>query len=161
MEIVSLSKQTFFNSISKEFPLAMENFSEWIDTYKKDILWSNIFGEGASVCADDKGIELRKAPKFHELPLDFQRGILVKFFLKWNMSVISSPHPTKPGFSFQVVDYSEGTFMTDFVDDTFTIGMVYGNEGLCMINALRMAFQMLNEKLQSIHDQHKPKEDGI
>lgn len=79
--ITAFSKNEFYNEIEKEFPEAFKKFSAWMDEYKKQVGWKKLFNEGISLPAE-QGMagEDVKAPKFHELPVDMQYGVLLRFY---------------------------------------------------------------------------------
>lgn len=59
-----------------EYREAVDRFCEWIDHYKKNIKWDNIFNTGSPHYARMGWHD----PKFHDLPLELQAGILLHFF---------------------------------------------------------------------------------
>src|SRR5579871_6191685 len=61
-----LTKDNFWNDLQHDFPEAMEIFSEWIDEYKTEIGWNELFRDNI---------------KFHDLPFDMQSGIISRFRL--------------------------------------------------------------------------------
>lgn len=73
-----LTKENFFNEMLATYPKSMKRFCDWIDEYKKEVGWGNLFGEhetsnyGRIMCS---GI----APKFHHLPYAMQQGIWIEF----------------------------------------------------------------------------------
>jgi hypothetical protein len=71
----NLNKENFFNEIGKKYPQAFAHFNQWIDEYKKEIGWDELFNQ-AGLPDDDKPV------KFHDLPYDMQNGILARFDLE-------------------------------------------------------------------------------
>jgi len=70
--IQNLNKENFFTeSLKKVCPKRLEHFCQWIDNYKKENDWENLFGGG-----------IVKAPKFHELPFELQNGIIARYMLE-------------------------------------------------------------------------------
>lgn len=62
--------------MQEEYPKAMEKFLSWIDKYKEENNWLYLFNGIDS--ETDLG-DLRKAPKFHDLPVAIQFGIFMQF----------------------------------------------------------------------------------
>jgi hypothetical protein len=60
----TLTKENFWNDIMKEFPEEMNNFCEWIDEYKAEVQWTNLFSPGI---------------KFHDIPYEMQQGIWLEY----------------------------------------------------------------------------------
>ncbi len=70
----NLNKQNHFTEEwKKEYPLASEAFCKWVDKYKEKVKWDELFN---GVVDNLPSI----APKFHDLPVDLQVGILGRFF---------------------------------------------------------------------------------
>lgn len=69
----NLNLENFWNEMEKNYPDAFKHFSQWIDIYKKEVEWKKLFNE--DTISDD----YREAPKFHELPLEMQIGILFRY----------------------------------------------------------------------------------
>lgn len=61
---IGLTKENYFDKLYSKYPKAMGIFCDWIDEYKSNVGWGSYINNGL---------------KFHDLPLDFQRGILYKF----------------------------------------------------------------------------------
>lgn len=64
-----MTKENFFNDLGAKFPEAMKLFKTWIDQYKQDNNWQDLFN----------GWESFEAPKYHDLPLAMQAGIFIQF----------------------------------------------------------------------------------
>jgi hypothetical protein len=64
---MNLDKENFWNPLKEKYPEAIEHFCNWIDEYKKEVGWNQLFGEHI---------------KFHDLPYDMQNGILARFDLE-------------------------------------------------------------------------------
>jgi hypothetical protein len=74
----SLTKENFWNEMEQKYPKAMKNFKEWIDKYKSEHDWGNLFNAG--MYRDQyEWHPSTTAPKYHELPIAMQFGI----FLEW------------------------------------------------------------------------------
>src|SRR5687768_11595223 len=71
----NLNKENFFNEIGKKYPQALAHFNQWIDEYKKEVGWDELFG---NVYRPDHSDEI----KFHDLPYDMQNGIFARFDLE-------------------------------------------------------------------------------
>lgn len=80
----TLTKENFWNSIETKYPQAFEIFSRWIDEYKKEIGWNQLFGDAIfdGSNEDENNYEDRDPPKFHELPWEFQTGVMARFALE-------------------------------------------------------------------------------
>jgi len=70
----SLTKDNFWNELTKSYPLGTKVFYDWIDEYKKAVNWQDLFRDHLN--ADAKF----SSPKFHNLPHAMQLGIWI-FFL--------------------------------------------------------------------------------
>ncbi len=66
----NLTKENFFNDLQVKYPHAMHYFQDWIDQYKKENNWQELFGWDL---------------KFHHLPFDMQRGILTRYAEELNL----------------------------------------------------------------------------
>ena len=71
--IHNLTKENFFNKLSEQFPLAMEQFSRWLQNYKSETRWGKTFGS-----RNDEQVIIM--PEFYEIPFEMQMGILIAFF---------------------------------------------------------------------------------
>jgi hypothetical protein len=56
----------------------MKNFKQWIDLYKKDNDWNELFNDFPAGTSTDCDIEFI-APKYHELPIAMQFGIYIEY----------------------------------------------------------------------------------
>jgi len=63
----SLTKENFFNAVAEQCPDAMTHFCQWIDEYKKEVNWDQLFAPGI---------------KFHDIPFEMQNGIIARFELE-------------------------------------------------------------------------------
>lgn len=73
----NLNKENFWNAAKEAFPLAVEAFCKWIDEYKAEVKWNELFNAGNPL-----GEGQVQAPKFHDLPYEMQAGIMNKFFIE-------------------------------------------------------------------------------
>lgn len=64
----NLNKENFWNEMDARYPAAMHVFKGWIDMYKKEVKWDELFGE-----------DLLEPVKFHDLPYEMQIGIILRF----------------------------------------------------------------------------------
>lgn len=81
----TLTKENFWDEMEQKYPKAMAHFKEWIDRYKSEHDWEDLFNHNTEY-------QDTLAPKYHELPIAMQFGI----FLEW-----ADTH--KSAFSFTVV----------------------------------------------------------
>lgn len=107
-----LTLENFWNELHNQYPAAVHVFCRWIDGYKERVGWSNFmpakqvpesvtteiyemrnavselpqkYQEKAATQANqvEKQImEKYRSPKFHEIPLAFQAGILFQFSIE-------------------------------------------------------------------------------
>ena len=68
----NLTKENFWNDLMVKYPTAMKIFCAWIDQYKKQVGWAELFDPTGS--KKDKDL-----PKYHDLPLAMQIGIFLQF----------------------------------------------------------------------------------
>lgn len=73
----NLTKANFWDRIERKYPEAFKIFSAWIDKYKEEVQWTCLFNAGEG-CETDLGEQLT-APKFHEIPFEFQNGVIARF----------------------------------------------------------------------------------
>lgn len=62
----NLNKQNFWNELHAHCPDAMGHFSNWVDSYMKEIAGTLIFNH----------------LKFHDLPFEIQNGIIARYQLE-------------------------------------------------------------------------------
>lgn len=67
----SLTKENFFNAIGEKYPDALALFCKWIDDYKKEVGWDELFGNNRK--------QFNRV-KFHDIPFEMQVGIMGRFF---------------------------------------------------------------------------------
>lgn len=87
MDSKGLTKENFFDDIEIRYPKAMAQFKTWLDQYKADNHWKELFNEQkiatGSYQSQDGHLESDYkwllAPKFHELPAALQLGIFLQF----------------------------------------------------------------------------------
>lgn len=93
----NLNKQNFWNSLEKRYPKEVKHFCDWIDVYKKDNKWDDLFNKGCEIQVQiDQGNGTKDffsvAPKFHEIPLAMQFGILIQYFTTLNPHIEIDPN---------------------------------------------------------------------
>lgn len=99
----SLNKP-FWDDLEVTAPKAVRLFKDWIDEYKKEVGWNLLFNDG--IIKTGSSFEYTKAPKFHDLPIEMQEGVIKKFLREKEISVeieiIGDNH------FFSVYKYKEG-----------------------------------------------------
>ena len=65
----NLNKENFWNELFTKYPKGVQVFCDWIDEYKKRNHWDRLFNGGYEM----------ESPKFHDLPIAMQKGILIEF----------------------------------------------------------------------------------
>jgi hypothetical protein len=75
----NLSKENFWDDITKRFPEAMELFGKWIDKYKEEVGWDRLFANGQYFIEPNGKGGHRSETKFHDIPFEMQNGILARF----------------------------------------------------------------------------------
>ncbi len=73
----SLTKENFFDEMNNKYPFGLAQFLKWLDKYKKEIGWENVFN-GIKTMNQGVGFE-KESCKFHELPIAMQMGIYFQF----------------------------------------------------------------------------------
>lgn len=71
----NLNKENFWNELFEKYPKGVQVFCDWIDEYKKENNWDDLFG--------NKKISQREHYwaniKFHHLPYAMQIGLWIEF----------------------------------------------------------------------------------
>lgn len=78
MKMETLTKENFWDEMSQKYPKAMKHFGEWIDQYKSEHDWDELF-RGNKVFGEHTYYRSKPSPKYHELPIAMQFGI----FIEW------------------------------------------------------------------------------
>lgn len=65
----NLTKEGFFNELYALYPDAVEKFCKWIDAYKEEVKWKELFAPGV---------------KFHDIPFEMQLGIMKRYCIELN-----------------------------------------------------------------------------
>lgn len=68
----NLNKENFWNALLEKYPEAVELFCKWIDKYKAEVGWDELFNQ-AGLPNEDKPV------RFHNIPFEMQNGILARF----------------------------------------------------------------------------------
>lgn len=76
----NLNKENCWNEIEAKYPDQFSAFASWIDFYKLDNNWKELFSQVEQV-------------KFHDLPLAMQIGILIEYFAGY-MTAMRIPKAT-------------------------------------------------------------------
>ncbi len=79
----NLNKENFWNELQEKYPDGMKIFCDWIDKYKRDNDWGNLFNFGTPHYAKQGWHD----PKFHDIPLAMQIGIWIQFSTETFLSV--------------------------------------------------------------------------
>lgn len=78
MKKQNLNKENFFNELVLKYPKAMSIFCKWIDQYKLDNKWDEIFTfKTVPVNENEQTIVIHK---FHHIPYAMQVGIIFQFY---------------------------------------------------------------------------------
>lgn len=60
----TLTKENFWNDLSKTYPASVSEFWQWFQSYKVEIHWTKVFNG---------------SPILESLPIEFQKGVLLAF----------------------------------------------------------------------------------
>lgn len=71
----SLIKENFWNELKEKYPAVMHKFLSWVDEYKKQVNWEQLFNYGIHLHASQGWHN----PKYHDLPIAMQIGIFIQF----------------------------------------------------------------------------------
>lgn len=83
----TLTKENFWNEMEQKYPKAMKHFLEWVNSYKEENSWNQLFNSGkvgSGTYKSNDGLLITNytdvlAPKYHELPIAMQFGILIEY----------------------------------------------------------------------------------
>lgn len=70
----TLTKENFWNQLHSDYPEAMQIFCDWIDEYKKEVDWDNLFKPKTA-------LNTIFYTKFHDIPHAMQMGIWFAFVI--------------------------------------------------------------------------------
>jgi hypothetical protein len=101
----SMTKEHFWNLLQAQFPEQMNDFTRWIDEFKRREHWEILFNTGheTNYGPGERGAWPYKSnyhkhyPKFHDLPPAMQIGI----FIQYTVETGGSPFPTPADLSFE------------------------------------------------------------
>ena len=68
----------FTKEWEQRFPNVAKHFKEWIDTYKKQIDWNDLFQYAGGI-----------STKFHDVPIELQYGVICKWLnsFRWSYTL--------------------------------------------------------------------------
>jgi hypothetical protein len=78
----NLNKDNFWTMMQNHYPDAMNVFCKWIDQYKIEVGWDELFNQAGLTDVD-------KPIKFHNIPFEMQNGILARFDIECNDGVFT------------------------------------------------------------------------
>jgi hypothetical protein len=90
----NLTKENFFNEMKEKYPKAMEHFCAWIDQYKIQVKWDELFSchpwslihnrvaTEADYDTHQRGQIAPHRYKYHDLPIGMQVGIFLEYLFK-------------------------------------------------------------------------------
>lgn len=83
-KVENLNKENFFNEQMKLTPLAMADFCKFIDDYKEMVGWQHLFADYKDFKPEslEGGVIAFKQRKFHDIPMELQYGVIIKFLRK-------------------------------------------------------------------------------
>lgn len=67
-----MNLENFWNELYQKYPSAIAHFSEWVDDYKIQHNWSDLF---PPIIRKHYPIHV----KFHDLPVGFQLGVIIQY----------------------------------------------------------------------------------
>lgn len=97
MRMKTLTKENYFDDLTEKCPRAMEHFLKWIDEYKKEVGWCNLFRPLTTGGA--KGFTYIK---FHQLPYEMQVGIMLRYAKDIKFNFIYYNNDIRTAFSFMM-----------------------------------------------------------
>jgi len=81
----NMNKENFWDYLYETFPKAVQEFCNFIDEYKNEVNWENLFNARQS---QFPALET-KSPKYHDLPIELQFGLWVKFLVNQGVEEFS------------------------------------------------------------------------
>lgn len=91
METINLNYGNFWENNTLRFPLAIKSLHAFIDEYKAEIKWHDVFAGCLEILVADHTDNINTQPiynrlpdppKFHDIPLDMQTGIIIRWIFK-------------------------------------------------------------------------------
>lgn len=114
--LTSLTKENFFDELQEMCPRTMKQFCEWIDVYKDRVEWNTLFRYADPKCGYTKenclGVKVQ-APKFHELPIGLQIGVIITFLLEINTSHFNVFSGFKVRSTYDLIQFISESFDTE------------------------------------------------
>lgn len=106
----SLTKENFWNNLFEKHPDGMKMFCEWIDAYKKQVDWSQLFFTPHS--------PLNRDIKYHDLPVAMQIGIFLQFVEETNIKH-GTANPENKGLHkiIEAIERFIADYKHNFIDD--------------------------------------------
>lgn len=110
----NLNYKNYWNELFAKYPDSVTIFCNWIDAYKRLNDWKGLFNSDSN-WQDAEG-KNAPAPKFHEIPLAMQVGILIEFISEcpmessyWKIKLQSNKDWAKEfEFFFSTLHYDKG-----------------------------------------------------
>lgn len=78
----NLNKENFWNETYKTYPNACKLFCEWIDKYKKENKWDELFNNEERLEPNINNPFYFNKMKYHDIPLSMQLGIFHEFAIE-------------------------------------------------------------------------------
>lgn len=104
MERDNLNKENFWDELYADYPEAVQVFCDWIDKYKAENNWDELFNGGLLLHPSHPSDIQTSSPKFHDLPHALQMGIWIQFVQEY----------TKGNHIILRLHYNLPFVMTDF-----------------------------------------------
>lgn len=79
--IQNLNKE-FWQRMQEQYPLAVDHFNTWFNEYQKEVGWNRLFNSDSDW--QDRNGKNAPAPKFQDLPVEMQNGIIARYDLELN-----------------------------------------------------------------------------
>jgi hypothetical protein len=77
---MEFTKENFWNELYTAFPEGTQIFCDWMDRYKANNNWNELFNSDSNW--QDANGKNALAPKFHNLPYAMQLGIWIEFVIE-------------------------------------------------------------------------------
>lgn len=71
--------------LTDRYPIAVEHFKKYIDDYKGKVIWDQIFDPNYSYNKKHNLPTNLNSPKFHNLPIELQVGVVIMFISEMNI----------------------------------------------------------------------------
>lgn len=83
--------EAFWKAKEIQYPEEVAKFKQWVDEYKKENNWNNLFNDNAGIFNGEKFV---RAPKYHNLPSAMQFGIFIEY--AWSQDFQKRKFPNPP-----------------------------------------------------------------